>query len=93
MAMMGGYQLLVAGLSAMLRKRVAAAWVGLVALTLGGLLSFYYLAFSVWMMAYPKADPEFWRPRFYERLGLTVLIGFLWIVLCIWLFKHRKVWK
>jgi hypothetical protein len=91
MGIVGGYQLRVARLSVMLRKRVAAAWVGLVMLTLGGLLSCYYLAFSVWMMAYPMADPEFWRPRFYERLGITFLIGFLWTVVSIWLFKHRKV--
>jgi len=88
--MMGGYQLLVDRLSGMDRRKVAVAWLALVVLTLGGLLSFYYLAFSVWMLAYPMAGPEFWRPVFYERLGITILIGFLWIALCMWLFRHRK---
>jgi predicted Abi (CAAX) family protease len=74
----------------MVRKRVAAAWAGLVVLMLGGLFSIYFLFFSLWMLAYPKADPVFWRPIFYQRLTITGLIGVLWIVLCLWLFRQGK---
>jgi hypothetical protein len=90
MAMVGGYQLRVARLSGMVRKKVASAWAGMVVLTLAGLDSLYWLLFSLWMLAYPMADPVIWRPRFYAWLGITVLIGFLWIALCIWLSRQRK---
>jgi hypothetical protein len=86
----GGYEARVVRLSGMVRKRVATAWASLVVLTLAGLLDFYYLAFSVWMMAYPKADPEFWRPRYYQRLGIMVLIGSLWIAVCIWISRQMR---
>jgi len=75
----------------MVRRKVAAAWAGMAVLTLAGLDSLYRLPFSVWMLAYPMADPAMWRPRFYAWLGATVLVGFLWMVLGIWLFKHMKV--
>jgi hypothetical protein len=74
----------------MARRRLVAAWLGLVILTLGGMYSVYFLLFSLWMLAYPKADPVSWRPIFYQRLTISGLIGVLWVMLCIWLSQQRK---
>lgn len=59
-------------------------------LTLGGLLSVYQLLFSVWMTAYPHVDTGAWRTRFYERLAITIVIGFFWSTLAVWRFRHRR---
>jgi hypothetical protein len=65
------------------------AWVGLVALTLGGLFSLYQVLFDLWMLAYPFADPNVWRTRFYFRLATTIIIGASWIALAVWLYRRR----
>jgi len=70
-----------------MRRRLA--WVALGLLSLGGALSMYFLAFSVWMTAYPYADLITWRTRFYQRLAITLLIGALWIATVWWLLRHR----
>jgi hypothetical protein len=70
--------------------RRGAAWAMLTLLTLGGLLSVYQLLFSVWMTAYPHVDTDAWHTRFYERLAITIVIGFFWSILAVWLFRHRR---
>lgn len=66
------------------------AWAALTLLSLGGLLSTYFLLFAAWMTAYPYADLAAWRTRFYQRLVITILIGTLWGVVALWLFRHKR---
>jgi membrane protein DedA with SNARE-associated domain len=42
------------------------------------------------MTAYPFADVNAWRERFYQRLAITMVIGVLWGILALWLLWHRK---
>jgi hypothetical protein len=56
-------------------------------LTLAAAVSFYQLAFSVWMTANPLADIHVWRARFYLRLSITGVIGACWIVALVWLVR------
>jgi uncharacterized membrane protein YsdA (DUF1294 family) len=71
-------------------KRRRVAWTALALLSLGEILSVYFLLFAAWMTAYPYADLSGWRIRFYQRLVITILVGVSWGVVAIWLFRHRK---
>jgi hypothetical protein len=70
------------------RKEVR--WAALTLLTFGGIVGLYQTAFSVWMAAYPYANPSEWRTRLYVWLSITVVIGFLWGIQVMWLFRRRK---
>ena len=59
-------------------------------LTLGGAESLYWLLFSLWMLAYPRANYQVWRVRFAIHLGVTLLIGACWTALLIWLLRQRR---
>ena len=72
----------------LIRKRIA--WTALGLLSFAGLLSLYYLAFAVWMTAYPFANFIVWRTRFYQRLAVTMLIIALWGFVALWLIRHRN---
>jgi hypothetical protein len=69
------------------RKQRATAWCLLAASTLAGILSAYYLLFSIWMTAHPLYDSAAWRLRVYERFGITTLDALLWIGSLVWLRK------
>ncbi|NYF51385.1 hypothetical protein HDF12_001750 [Edaphobacter lichenicola] len=73
----------------MFRSKVKWASLSLVALSLAGLCSLYQVMFDVWMTAYPYANPTEWRARFYIRLTTTIVIGFLWSFVALWLFRQR----
>jgi hypothetical protein len=60
------------------------------ALTIGGAISVYQILFDVWMTAYPFANAHEWRVRFYIRLATIIVIGLLWIVLAVWLYRQRR---
>ena len=73
--------------SGMANRREIWLRVLLVLLALAVAVSFYQLAFSVWMTAYPFADIHVWRARFYLRLSITGAIGACWIVALVWLVR------
>lgn len=70
--------------------RIAWAKVALCGLTLGGALSAYQTAFSFWMTAHPLYHSPEWSARFYTRLTTTAVVGVLWIMLVMWLWKQRR---
>ena len=74
----------------MTRPKIVWAGVALALLTFGGLISLYQVLFDAWMTAYPFADPDEWRTRFYIRLATIIVIGLLWIVLAVWLYRQRR---
>jgi hypothetical protein len=74
----------------MMRPKIIWAGVALSVLTLGGLVSLYWVMFDVWMTAYPFVNPNDWRMRLYIHLFATVVIGLLWGILAVWLFRHGK---
>lgn len=67
----------------MMRK--VFAWSLLALSTLGGLISVYFLLFSVWMSAHPRYDSPAWHTRYYERLAITTLDGLIWVGSIVWL--------
>jgi hypothetical protein len=69
----------------------AIAWSLLVLSTLGGIVSVYYLLFSIWMTAHPLYDSQAWRIRVYERFGITALDGLIWLGSIIWLWRTAKI--
>ena len=71
-------------------NRLVLASVGLVLLTLAGLVSLYRLAFAVWMTAYPFVNTKEWQTRFYFRLATSIVIASFWSLLAIWLYRHRR---
>lgn len=73
----------------MLRK--ASAWLLLVFSTLVGILIVYHLLFAIWMTAHPLYDSQAWRIRVYERFGLTVLDGLIWVGAILWLIRMAKI--
>jgi hypothetical protein len=72
------------------RAKLWTASVVLFILTMGGLFTLYQVCFDVWMTAYPFANTDEWRMRLYVRLATMIVIGFLWIGLAAWLFRHRR---
>jgi hypothetical protein len=74
----------------MIRSKIIGATITLMALTIGGVISVYQMLFDVWMTAYPFAKPHEWRARFYIRLATIIVIGLLWIVLAVWLYRQRR---
>lgn len=68
-------------------KRNAIAWSLLALSTLGGIVSVYYLLFSIWMSAHPLYDSDAWHTRYYERLAITALDGLVWIGSILWLLR------
>ena len=48
----------------------ATAWSVFVLSALGGIVSVYYLLFSIWMTAHPLYDSQAWQIRVYERFGI-----------------------
>lgn len=74
----------------MIRKQILCGRVALAFLTLAGMYSIYWLLFSVWMMAYPFADKLVWRSRLYIWLSVSGVIGLLWGVVVVWLFRRRR---
>ncbi len=72
----------------MARPKIFWASVALVLLTVGGLISLYQVLFDSWMTAYPFANANEWRMRFYIRLATTTVIALFWCTLAIWL--HRS---
>lgn len=72
------------------RAKTILASIALVLLTLGALNSFYWLAFSFWMTAYPYTNASEWRPRVYVWLATTIVIGLAWGALAVWLFRQRR---
>ena len=73
----------------MLRK--ATAWALLALSTFGGIVGVYYLLFSLWMTAHPLYDSQAWRIRVYERFGITVLDGLIWVASILWLWRMGKI--
>jgi hypothetical protein len=69
----------------MIRK--ALAWSLLALSTLGGLISVYFLLFSIWMSAHPRYDSDAWHTRYYERLAITALDGIIWVGSIVWLVR------
>jgi hypothetical protein len=68
-------------------KRKILAWSLLALSTLIGIISVYFLLFSVWMTANPRYDSAAWHTRFYERLAITTLDGLIWVGSIVWLFR------
>ena len=69
--------------------RYTWAMVLLVLLTLGEIFSMYYAVFFVWVMAHHASGlHELWG-RVYIWLAVSLLIGLVWIVLAIWLFRNQ----
>jgi hypothetical protein len=68
-------------------RRTAAALSLFVLSTLAGIVSVYFLLFSIWMTAHPRYDSEAWHIRVYERFGITVLDGLIWLGSIIWLWR------
>lgn len=71
-------------------NRVFWAVIGLVFLTVGGLVTLYQIAFDVWMTAYPFVNANEWRNRLYIRSATAIVIGVLWSALAVWLFRRRR---
>jgi hypothetical protein len=67
--------------------RRATAWTLLALSTLGGMMSVYFLLFSIWMTAHPLYDSRAWRIRVYERLAITVLDGLIWAGSIVWVIR------
>jgi hypothetical protein len=74
----------------MAKKQTLWAMFVLVLLTLAGLASVYQMLFAVWMTAYPYANTSEWRARLYVRLAITIVLGLVWTVLAIWIFRQRR---
>ncbi len=74
----------------MSRPKIMWASITLLLLTLGGLVSLYQVLFDAWMTAYPFADPDEWRTRFYIRLATTIVIALFWGGLAVWLFRQER---
>ncbi len=53
----------------------------------------YQALFALWMTAYPFADPNLWRPRFYTHSGVTLAIAAVVIPLTIWLRRQGRKLK
>jgi len=70
--------------------RIVGAAIGLIVLTLAGIVSVYQVLFSLWMTAYPMADINSWRPHLYLRLAQTLLIGLFWVGLAVWMIRMKK---
>jgi hypothetical protein len=68
-------------------RRTAAALSLFVLSTLAGIVSVYFLLFSIWMTAHPRYDSEAWHVRVYERFGITALDGLIWLGSVIWLWR------
>jgi hypothetical protein len=68
-------------------QRTVAALSIFVLSTLAGIVSVYYLLFSIWMSAHPRYDSAAWHIRVYERFGITVLDGLIWLGSVIWLWR------
>lgn len=73
-----------------IRSKIIGVIITLMALTIGGVISIYQMLFDVWMTAYPFANAHEWRVRFYIRLATIIVIGLLWIVLAVWLYRQRR---
>ena len=71
--------------------RRATAWSLLALSTLGGIVSVYYLLFSIWMTAHPLYDSQAWHIRVYERFGITALDGLVWVGAILWLWRMAKI--
>lgn len=71
-----------------IRLRVCA-WICLALLTLVVLDSAYWTAFAVWMLAYPFADPRYWKPHFFLYLALTAISAALWLAVATYLLLGR----
>jgi len=71
--------------------RRATAWSFLALSTLGGIVSVYYLLFSIWMTAHPLYDSQAWHIRVYERFGITALDGLVWVGSILWLWRMAKI--
>ena len=78
----------------MIKKKTLWAKIILAVLTLCGIWSVYWALFAVWMTAIPHRDPRVWVPRAYALITVSVLIGFCWIALLVWLilqWRKRKM--
>jgi hypothetical protein len=73
-----------------MRGRLWLGWVSLMLLTAAGLYSAYWPAFALWMMAYPFADPRYWRPRLYLLLVQTGFVLVCWVGNVVWLRRQRR---
>jgi hypothetical protein len=71
--------------------RRATAWSLLALSTLGGIVSVYYLLFSIWMTAHPLYDSQAWHIRVYERFGITALDGLVWVGSILWLWRMATI--
>jgi hypothetical protein len=70
---------------------VIFAGIGLVVLTIAGMVSVYQAMFSLWMTAFPFADINFWRPHFYFRLVQTAIVGVAWAALVLWMIRKKRL--
>lgn len=68
----------------------SAAWAALILSTFFGMVSFYWLAFSIWMTAHPLYDSHVWEHRVYVRFAITVADAIVWIASVILLFRLRS---
>ena len=69
----------------------ATAWSLFVLSTLGGIVSVYYLLFSIWMTAHPLYDSQAWQIRVYERFGITALDVLICVGSILWLWRMAKM--
>lgn len=67
--------------------RKAIAWTLLIGSTLAGIISFYWLAFAVWMTAHPLYDSTAWKHRVYGRFAITAIDALVWLMSVISLFR------
>jgi hypothetical protein len=71
--------------------RTATAWTLFGLSTLGGIVSVYYLLFSIWMTAHPLYDSPAWQVRVYKRFAITALDGLIWVGSILWLLRRAKL--
>ena len=69
----------------------ATAWCLLVLSTLAGVISIYWLLFAMWMLAHPLYDSQAWHIRVYERFGIAILDGLIWVGSILWLLRTAKI--
>jgi cbb3-type cytochrome oxidase subunit 3 len=74
----------------MIKKQRLWAKIFLALLTLCGIYSVYWMLGSVWLMGDLRADPSGWRTMAYICLGESILIGFCWIALLVWLLTQPR---
>jgi hypothetical protein len=71
-------------------NRTTLAKVTVCVLTVAGAISVYQTLFCLWMSSHPLYHSPEWTTRFYIRLSTTIVVAVLWLLVGIWLLKHRS---